>query len=98
MMELKGQKSRQKDCPHNSLTSFDCTGSQRKSSRFWFWGTIVLLASAAPISAQQPSPLELARGIRESGMPDLALEYLKEIENVPLSEDDKKGILLERAK
>ena len=31
-------------------------------------------------------------------MPDLALEYLKEIENSPLPEDDKKAISLERAK
>ncbi len=68
------------------------------SSRFWFWSAIVFLSSTVPVSAQPPSPLDLARGIRESGMPDLALEYLKEIENTPLSEDDKRGILLERAK
>jgi hypothetical protein len=68
------------------------------SSRLWFWSSIVLLAASGPVSAQAPSPLELARGIRESGMPDLALEYLREIENSPLSEDDKKAISLERAK
>jgi hypothetical protein len=97
MMELNGQEIRQKHCPYNSITIV-CTGSKHMSSRLWFWSATVFLASAAPISAQAPSPLELARGIREAGMPDLALEYLKEIENSPLSDDDKKAIPLERAK
>src|SRR5580698_10165798 len=68
------------------------------SSRLWFWCAVVFLAAAAPVSAQSPSPLDLARGIREAGMPDLALEYLKEIENAPLPDDAKRAINLERAK
>lgn len=68
------------------------------SSRLWLISLAILLASTGPVSAQPPSPLELVRGIREAGMPDLALEYLKEIENQPMSENDKKAIGLERAK
>src|SRR4029079_14280431 len=45
-----------------------------------------------------PSPLELVRGLWESGMADLAVEYLREIENRTLSDDDRKAIPLERAR
>ncbi len=68
------------------------------TARMWFWASVVLAGTAAPVAAQAPSPLELARGIREAGMPDLALEYLKEIEGKPLSPPDKQALILERAK
>ncbi len=68
------------------------------SSRSWLWVATVLTASAAPAAAQPPSPLELVQGIREADMPDLALEYLKEIEKKPLSPADKQAVPLERAK
>ena len=76
----------------------------------WSAGLVAALvvAVAAPLpwahaqppegAAAPPSPLELARGLREQGMSDLALEYLREIENKPLSPDDKAAITLERAK
>jgi len=67
------------------------------SFRQWLWSAAALLASVAPASAQAPSPLELVQGIREAGMPDLALEYLKEIE-ASLSPADKATVPLERAK
>ena len=35
--------------------------------------------SAAPVLAQPPDPTDLARGLREAGMPDLAVEYLDEV-------------------
>src|SRR5580698_8996488 len=68
------------------------------SSRLWLCSTVVFLATTGSVAAQAPSPLDLARGIREAGMPDLALEYLKDLENAPLSEGDKQAISLERAK
>jgi hypothetical protein len=63
-----------------------------------FWSAVALLLSAAPAAAQPPSPLELARGLREHGYTDLALEYLKDIETKPLSPDDKAALSLEKAK
>jgi hypothetical protein len=68
------------------------------SSRLWFLSAALLVAFAGPVAAQGPSPLDLVRGLRESGMSDLALEYLREAENKPLSDNDKKAIALERAK
>src|SRR5262249_14926118 len=59
---------------------------------------IPVLAQGTQPVPQPPSPLELVRGIREAGMPDLALEYLRDIENKPLSDNDKQAILLERAR
>jgi hypothetical protein len=67
------------------------------SSRSLFWSAFVLLASAAQAPAQAPSPLDLAQGLREAGMPDLALEYLREVEG-KLSAADKAVVPLERAK
>lgn len=66
-------------------------------SRQWFWSAAAVLALAGPAAAQAPSPLELAAGIREAGLPDLALEYLKEIEP-KLSPAEKAAVPLERAK
>lgn len=66
--------------------------------RPWLWSALLVAASAAPAAAQPPSPLELARGLRENGQAELALEYLKELEGKPLSADDKAALLLERAK
>jgi hypothetical protein len=68
------------------------------SYRPWLWSAVAVVLSAAPAAAQPPSPLELARGLREHGMTELALEYLKEIESKPLPADDKAAIPLERAK
>lgn len=67
------------------------------SSRLWVWSAVVLLCTAGPAAAQPPSPLELASGIREAGLPDLALEYLKEIEP-KLKAAEKTLLPLERAK
>ncbi len=58
---------------------------------------LLLIGATAPAMAQAPSPLDLVQGIRESGMPDLALEYLKDIEG-KLSPADKLVLPLERAK
>src|SRR5262245_18488168 len=68
------------------------------SSRSWFWSAAVVLATALPAAAQPPSPLQLVQGVREAGIPDLALEYLKEIENKDMPPLDKQAIPLERAK
>lgn len=57
-----------------------------------------VLLLAVPTAAQPPSPLELARGLRENGYTELALEYLKELETKPLSPDDKAALGLEKAK
>jgi len=66
------------------------------SSRSLFWSAVILFATAGPAAAQLPSPLELAPGIREAGFPDLALEYLREIEP-KLSPAEKAMLPLERA-
>ena len=67
------------------------------SSRQLFWSAAILIASAGPAAAQAPSPLDLVPGIREAGFPDLALEYLKEVEP-RLSAAEKAMLPLERAK
>ncbi len=64
----------------------------------WLWAVALAGLCAAPGAAQPPSPLELVRGLRESGQSDLAMEYLKELEGKPLSDTDKAALLLERAK
>jgi hypothetical protein len=51
------------------------------------------------IATGLPSPLELVRGLREQGMSDLALEYLKDLEaraNLPAT--DRAALPMERAK
>jgi hypothetical protein len=72
------------------------------SSRSSFWAAFLVFAVAAPASAQPtpagaPSPLLLVQGIREAGMPELALEYLKEVEP-KLTPEDRVLLPLERAK
>ncbi|MCE9567877.1 MAG: hypothetical protein K8U57_38245 [Planctomycetes bacterium] len=67
------------------------------SSRQLFWSAAILFATAGPAAAQAPSPLELVGGIREAGFPELALEYLKEIEP-RLNATEKSMLPLERAK
>jgi hypothetical protein len=79
-------------------------------SRRSVWPAVVLLALVAVVAtplphagAQPPagtaSPLDLVKGLRENGMPDLALEYLRELESQPgLPADLKAVIPLERAK
>jgi outer membrane biosynthesis protein TonB len=60
------------------------------------WGTA---AAQPPAESAAIDPLDLARGLREQGMADLALEYLQEIEKKPgVSDDIKSQIPLERAK
>jgi hypothetical protein len=67
------------------------------SSRSWLWAAVCVIIASGPASAQPPSPLELVAGIREAGSPDLALEYLKEIEP-KLGQQAKILVPLERAK
>jgi tetratricopeptide (TPR) repeat protein len=61
------------------------------------WAAALVFAAVSPVAAQAPSPLELVRGIREAGMPDLAMEYLNEIKD-KLTANDKAAVPLERAK
>ncbi|MBA4063805.1 MAG: hypothetical protein C0501_08850 [Isosphaera sp.] len=67
------------------------------SARACLSAAAVLLAAAAPAAAQPDSPLRLVRGIREAGMPDLALEYLADVEK-RLSPADQVLVPLERAR
>lgn len=67
-------------------------------SRQWFCCAAFVLVTAGPAAAQPASPLDLVRGLRSAGMPDLALEYLRDIEGKPMSENDRKAIPLERAR
>ncbi len=70
--------------------------------RSWLWigwlSVVSVLVGVGPVLGQPPGPLDLVRGLRENGHVDLALEYLKELENKPLSSDDKAALNLERAK
>lgn len=69
--------------------------------RVALWAAALVLAgsagSAGPAAAQAPSPLDLVRGLREAGMPDLALEYLREVERSNPSGEVKTVLPLERA-
>ncbi len=59
---------------------------------------LLLLAGSAPAQdLPPPSPSDLARGLRESGMADLALEYLSEVAATS-PPDVQKVLPLERAK
>ncbi len=61
---------------------------------------LLLLAAPAPAPAQDmppPAPPDLARGLRDNGMADLALEYLAEIA-ATAPPDVQKVLPLERAK
>jgi len=66
--------------------------------RPWLWSVPLVVLTATQVAAQPPSPLDLVRGLRENGQVDLAVEYLKVLENKPLSADDKAALPLERAK
>lgn len=59
---------------------------------------VALFACSGPAIAQPPAPIELVRGLRENGQLDLALQYLKEIEGLPMSDEDRAAVALERAK
>ncbi len=72
--------------------------SRTRSYHPWLWSVVALALCAAPSAAQPPSPVELARGLRENGQFDLALQYIKELEGQPLSPEDKATLALERAK
>jgi hypothetical protein len=63
--------------------------------RFALAAALLLAGSAA---AEPPSPLDLVRGLREAGMPDLALEYLQEVEKGNPGGELKTTLPLERAK
>ncbi|MCZ2342428.1 MAG: hypothetical protein LC104_11615 [Bacteroidales bacterium] len=61
---------------------------------------LALVAFAHPASAQTDDPFALVRGLRENGMADLAMDYLKE-KVEPLAAKNpalKEQLLLERAK
>lgn len=63
-------------------------------------GLLALLLFIGSVSAQDlppPSPVDLARGLRENGMADLALEYLDELA-AKTTPDVLKVLPLERAK
>ena len=63
------------------------------------WGIVAAQPPAGEPNPDAPNPLELARGLREQGMADLALEYLQELNNRPtVPEVIKAQIPLERAK
>ncbi|MCS6866379.1 MAG: hypothetical protein RMJ56_12515 [Gemmataceae bacterium] len=54
--------------------------------------------AAGSALGQPPGPLDLVRGLRDNGHVDFALEYLQQLENKPLTADDKAALGLERAK
>jgi len=55
------------------------------------------VCTALPVRAQS-SPTDLARGLRDNGMPDLALEYLDDLAKGKLSPDVLAVLPLERAR
>ncbi|MCX8140135.1 MAG: hypothetical protein N3E46_10675 [Gemmataceae bacterium] len=60
------------------------------------WGIVLIVTLMGLSRAEPPSPFELARGLRQSGRADLALEYLQEVEK-RLSPEDQKALPLEQA-
>lgn len=58
---------------------------------------VAFVISTSPLLAQS-DPLELARGLREIGQPDLSLEYLADLEKKKTAADVKTVLPLERAK
>ena len=60
------------------------------------WAVLLLGMLVGLSRAEPPSPFELARGLRQSGRADLALEYLQEVEK-RLSPQDQKALPLEQA-
>lgn len=74
--------------------------SHRVVFSYWFATALALLAFSSPAVAQSEDPFALARGLRENGMADLAMDYLKE-KVEPLAAKNpamKELLLLERAK
>lgn len=61
-------------------------------------GIVCLLAFPILTRAEAPNPFDLVQGLRENGMPDLALEYLEEISNQNPTAAMKVVIPLEMAK
>ena len=57
-----------------------------------------LLLTAPPAPAQPADPIDLARGLREGGLPDLALEFLQELSGKQPSPGALAVIPLERAR
>jgi hypothetical protein len=64
----------------------------------WFGCIGFMLVAVGLAWAEPESPLDLVRGLRAAGMPELALEYLRECEGKPLSDDDRAVLPLERAR
>jgi TolA-binding protein len=56
------------------------------------------VSAAGSVAAQAPNPLDLSRGLRDNGQPDLALEFLSEIEKAKPSGEVLLLLPLERAK
>lgn len=65
--------------------------------RFSVLSMAVGLAMCSPVFAEAPSPFELARGLRDADMPDLAMEYLNSIAP-KLSMADQKILPMEYAR
>jgi hypothetical protein len=63
----------------------------------WTFAFAAVAVAALPAAADPPSPLDLVRGLRDQGMPDLALEYLDEIEKRNPTGDLRTQLGLERA-
>lgn len=59
---------------------------------------ILSLVFSCSIGSSQTDPLDLARGLREIGMPDLALEYIDELAKQSLPADVRTVLPLERAR
>jgi hypothetical protein len=59
---------------------------------------VILLGSTPRLFAEPPSPFELAQGLRDNNMADLAMELLSDIEQANPSADAKIVLPLERAK
>jgi Flp pilus assembly protein TadD len=61
------------------------------------WAVVITLALASPVLAQPSNPLDLARGLRDQQLPDLALEYLTDLAARTADPDLRADILLETA-
>lgn len=61
------------------------------------WAVTLVLTLGPPTPAQPSHPLDLARGLRDSQLPDLALEYLADLAARTSDPDLSAEILLERA-
>lgn len=59
---------------------------------------LAAICAAGTAAAQAPNPLDLSRGLRDNGQPDLALQYLEEIEKTAKSGEVALLLPLEKAK